>query len=257
MELLLKDQKQSQAATLPELKYDIVIPNYVTEQSRQMVLNCLTSIGLYSSNYRLIVVDNASPDFDSIQESLDKHPHLLIRNSANAGFVKAVNQGLSASTAPYVVLLNNDTEVVPDWLERLQASLTGSVGLAGPRSNLNGTLSASMPYMKPTVLPRPMMLVFFCVMIRRDVIEKVGLLNEQFGVGLGDDDDYCQRAQAAGFDLCFVGDLVIFHYHKMTFRSLYSEREIRSLTRRAQRLLASKAPTVYARLRNLVVRHLS
>lgn len=237
------------------LLYDIIIPNYITENSRQVVLNCLASIRLYSSNYRLILVDNASPDFPAMQAELSQHPHILIQNPANVGFVKAVNQGMKASSAPHVVLLNNDTEVVPGWLERLRASLTGSIGLAGPRSNLNGTLSATMPQLSPTVLSKPSMLVFFCVMIRRDVMDKVGFLNEQFGVGLGDDDDYCQRAQAAGYDLCYVGDLVIFHYHKMTFRSLYSDRELRSMTRRAQRLLASRFPGGYARLRDFVVRH--
>ena len=238
------------------MQYDIVIPNYVTEAGRQMVVNCLASIRLYSFDYRLILVDNASPDFDAIKEELAQHPHLLIRNTENLGFVKAVNQGLTASTAPHVVILNNDTEVVPGWLERLRGALTGTVGLAGPRSNLNGTLSASLPYQTSYVLPNPSMLVFFCVMIRRDVIEKVGLLNEHFGVGLGDDDDYCRRAQAAGFDLCFVGDLVIFHYHKMTFRTLYSDREIRSMTRRAQRILSSRFPVGYQRLRDLVFKYL-
>ncbi len=247
--------ESSQPAQSSELQYDIIIPNYVTEQSRQVVLNCLTSIRLYSANHRLILVDNASPDFDSLGEELKQHPLHLIRNDVNVGFVKAVNQGLGASTAPYVVLLNNDTEVVPGWLERLRAPLTGNIGLSGPRSNLNGTLSASMPHQKPTVLPRPSMLVFFCVMIRRDVVDSIGLLGEQFGVGLGDDDEYCQRAQAAGYDLSYVGDLVVFHYHKMTFRSLYSEKELRTMTRRAQRLLANRFPNWYTRMRNFVVRN--
>jgi O-antigen biosynthesis protein len=255
-ELALRSaNERSQTAVPSEFQYDVIIPNYVTEQSRSMVLNCLVSLRLYTADYRLIFVDNASPDFDAIQEELKQHPQHLIRNAANVGFVQAVNQGLKASTAPYVVLLNNDTEVVPGWTERLRAALSGSVGLAGPRSNLNGTLSASMPYQKPTVLPKPSMLVFFCVMIRRDVIDKIGVLNERFGVGMGDDDDYCERAQAAGFDLNYVGDLVVFHYHRMTFRSLYTEKELRSLIRRSQRLLASRFPTWYTRLRSFVVRH--
>jgi GT2 family glycosyltransferase len=248
--------EQSHPDVPSEFEYDIIIPNYVTEQSRSVVQNCLLSIRLYSANYRLILVDNASPDFDAIREELEQHPHHhLIRNVDNVGFVKAVNQGLTASKAPYVVLLNNDTEVVPCWLERLRASLTGSIGLAGPRSNLNGTLSASMPQQIPTVLSKPSMLVFFCVMIRRDVIDTIGLLNEKFGVGMGDDDEYCERAQTAGFDLIYVGDLVVFHYHRMTFRSLYTEKELRSLIRRSQRLLAAKFPNWYTRLRSFVVRH--
>src|SRR5207247_11398373 len=128
---MLHDHELSGQTTTSAAQYDIVIPNYVTEQSRQVVLNCLTSIRLYSANYRLIFTDNASPCFDSLQDELARHPHLLISNSVNEGFVKAVNQGLRASAAPYVVLLNNDTEVVLGWLERLRSSLTGSVGLRG------------------------------------------------------------------------------------------------------------------------------
>ena len=69
------------------------------------------------------------------------------------------------------------------------------------------------------------MLVFFCVMIKREVINKIGLLDEKFGVGLGDDDDYCHRAEAAGFRLAFVGNLEIYHKHKATFKALAMLRE--------------------------------
>jgi GT2 family glycosyltransferase len=73
------------------------------------------------------------------------------------------------------------------------------------------------------------MLVFFAVMISRAVIDRIGLLDEDFGVGLGDDDAYCWSAQQAGFDLCYLGDLTIWHHHKATFTQLYTHEEIRRM----------------------------
>ena len=84
------------------------------------------------------------------------------------------------------------------------------------------------------------MLPFFCVMLTREVVDRVGLLDEAFGVGLGDDDDYCHRAQRAGFDLCYLGDLTIHHFHKMTFQQLYTDQEVAAMTRRAEGILREK-----------------
>src|SRR5574340_1240980 len=77
-----------------ELLYDIIIPHCgISPQLTRYCLQCLTSIREHSSRYRLILVDNDSQDLPQILEELKHHrPHLLIRNSNNAGFVKAVNQ---------------------------------------------------------------------------------------------------------------------------------------------------------------------
>jgi GT2 family glycosyltransferase len=69
----------------------------------------------------------------------------------------------------------------------------------------------------------------------------VGLLDEQFGVGFGDDDDYCHRAQTAGFRLALVLDLVIPHHHRSTFRTLYSEAEIRAMQQTALKKFQAKS----------------
>ena len=203
---------------------DVVVPNYVTEQSLAIVLRCLYSVRQFSGpDARLIFVDNGSPALDAVLPELNMHAGAVrILNPSNLGFVKAVNQGLRASTADYVVLLNNDTEVAPHWLERMRAAFTGNIGIVGPRSQPNGTISGSLPHKTATILPQGDMLVFFCAMISRAVIDRIGILDEQFGVGLGDDDEYCWRAQQAGFDLCYLGDLTIFHHHKVTFRQLYT-----------------------------------
>jgi GT2 family glycosyltransferase len=218
--------------------YDIIIPNYVTPDLAPMILECLQSIRTHSSDYRLIVIDNGSPAFDLISVELALHLNrVVIAVPENLGFVKAVNLGMKLSIAPYVVILNNDTRLVAGWLGTLRAALVGAVGLSGPRTNENGTVSGNRSHRSTVLLAPGEMLVFFCVMIKREVIDKIGLLDEKFGLGLGDDDDYSHRAQAAGFRLAFVGNLEIYHKHKATFKALYSVQQIRNMGEHARELI--------------------
>ena len=210
--------------------YDVIVPNFVTAVSLPIVLRCLESVRQHSPDARLILVDNASPALEGIIPELASHPCVIkILNQENLGFVTACNQGLRASTADYIVLLNNDTQVVPGWLERMRAAFTRKVGIVGPRSNKNGTISGDLPWTEAHILAPGEMLVFFCCMLSRQVIDTIGLLDESFGVGLGDDDAYCWSAQQAGFDLCYLGDLTIWHHHKATFTQLYTHEQIRRM----------------------------
>jgi GT2 family glycosyltransferase len=222
-------------------RYDLILPHYGTGRLTGLCLRCLKTIRRHSADYRLIFIDNASPEFDAVESELRRHRHLLIRNTENLGFVRAVNQGLKRSTAERVVILNNDTEAVPHWLSRLDAALAGNVGISGPRTTANSWQGRYPAGDGILVLPANAMLAFFCVMIRRDVVRRVGLLDEQFGVGFGDDDDYCHRAQTAGFRLALVLDLVIPHHHRSTFRTLYSEAEIRAMQQTALKKFQAKS----------------
>ena len=223
------------------MRYDVIIPNYVTERTLGIVRTCLGQLRECSPEHRLILVDNASPAWREVWPEVNRHQRpTVVRNPENLGFVKAVNQGLRLARAERIVLLNNDVWVSPGWMERMDAALRGQVGIVGPRSNQNGTISASLTYVAPTILPRGAMLPFFCVMLTREVVDRVGLLDEAFGVGLGDDDDYCHRAQRAGFDLCYLGDLTIRHFHKTTFQQLYTDQEVAAMTRRAEGILRER-----------------
>lgn len=225
-------------------EYDIIIPSYNAEHVIPLAVKCLESIARHSRNYRVIWVQNGGVIPGPIATALDKlEDSLVLENEQNLGFVKATNQGLKASTAPFVVLMNNDTEAAPGWLAALRAPLTGRVGATGPVTTARGSWQgreAVIPR-RVRIIPPGMMLAFFCVMLRKDVIEKVGLLDETFGVGLGDDDDYSRRIQAAGYQLALVCGLVIPHHHRSTFRALYSQDEIRGMQYRALGILKQKA----------------
>lgn len=229
------------------MKYDIVIPHFgMTDVLTELCLRCLETIRMLSKDYRIIFVDNASPQFDAVWPGLKQHPHLLVRNTENVGFVRAVNAGIWLSKAPYVVLMNNDTEAVPGWLPRLAEPLTGDVGLSGPRTTAKASWQGGAPAGSGVrILPKSAMLAFFCTMIRRDVFDKVGALDEDFGAGFGDDDHFCWKAQEAGFKLALVQDLVIPHHHRSTFRAMYSPEEIHK--RQSQNYATyfrKKAPTM-------------
>lgn len=226
----------------PGMVFDIVIPNYATAASLSIVQRCLESVRQFSSDYRLIFIDNASPARDAIMPEVRQHQNRIeILNDANRGFVQATNQGIRASTADYIVLLNNDTEVCADWLPRMRAAFIGKTGIVGARSQPNGTISGDLPWTSAHVLAPGEMLVFFCAMLSRKLIDSIGLLDEDFGVGLGDDDHFCWRAQQAGFDLCYLGDLTIFHYHKTTFNQIYTLEQIRRMGWDAVDRLRAKA----------------
>lgn len=211
---------------------EIIIPHAgVSPDITMKAINCLRTIQEHSADYRVIWIDNGSPD-QGYLPMLCELPHLLVRNRINQGFVKATNQGLHLSTARYVVLMNNDTEAAPGWLPKLREPLEhqSDIGLCGPRTTAPNSWQGKTPAAPTwTILPTNHMLAFFCTMIKREVIEKVGMLDEAYGVGFADDDDYCMRAHRAGFRLALARHLVIKHHHRTTFHEIYGSERVKTM----------------------------
>lgn len=224
---------------------DIIIPFY---NQSALTVACIQSIKEHtkSHDYRIILIDNGSlaEDHLAVAAALRPSRRLIVRNRTNLGFVKAINQGLSLATAAHVVLLNNDTEVCADWIDKLLMPFQRlDVGAVGPLSSSidswQGKHSLKSEY---RVLNSNAMLAFFCICIRLDVIQDVGLLDEEFGVGLADDDDYCFRMQSKGYRLALAQNLVIKHHHRTTFKSLYSPGQIEDMTDQALDMFYKKHP---------------
>jgi GT2 family glycosyltransferase len=214
------------------LKYSIIIP---VCNNHDLTRACLESIERYTQNYEIIIVDNGSSPAWTGSEK-------IIRNEKNLGFPVACNQGIREAKGEVVVLLNNDTVVSPHWLERLEAHFV-NYDIVGPLSNfISGPqqlfinpplLPAGLPEFAEQIYQRNIgrstpffRLVFFCVAIKREVIEKIGLLDEIFSPGNLEDDDYCMRAIDAGFHLGIAQDVLIYHKGSATHKSLnlaYSE----------------------------------
>jgi GT2 family glycosyltransferase len=211
--------------------YDIIIPGW---NLSDVTIKCLKSIKKHTKDYRIIYVDNGSEkkEFDKINEELKTHNHLLVRNYENYGFIKAVNTGMSLVEKPYFVLLNNDTEVTPNWAELLRKPLEESnlVLASGPCTGSPGSWQGR-EYQRPghQVLKHGKMIAFFCTMFKKKTIELVGLLDERFGDGFGDDDDYCKRINLAGFYIAFAHEAFVHHHHRTSFKKRFGEEKIKEM----------------------------
>jgi GT2 family glycosyltransferase len=184
--------------------------------------------------YRLIIIDNASdtPTRDYLdnlkkKEDLDL---LLIRNDRNLGFVKAVNQGIVASDSPYICVMNNDTIAASDWLEEMIDVMAAnpSIGLINPSSNTSGQFPGGMSIEEYGLLLRSLKGQIqelytcrgFCMVVKKDVIKRVGLLDEIYHVGYFDDTDYCKRAQALGYKTARAKASYVYHKENVSFKAL-------------------------------------
>lgn len=213
---------------------DIIVPFH---NQVELTLKCIDSIERYTSDYHLITIDNYS-DIPTRVRILLRLSELSYRtgltynhvfNKTNLGYIKAINQGLGGLDGDFCVLLNNDAEVVEGWVEKLIGPMREdkSIGGVGPVTTdptcWQGREKRNVGW---RILPPSAMLAFFCVMFRREVIEEVGFLDEDFGVGYCEDDDYCQRVKKAGWKLALNSDLIIPHKAHSTFNTLYRQEEI-------------------------------
>lgn len=187
----------------------------------EMTVRCINSIRATFEDCRIILVDNCSSAYDlgTAAEKLGDCD-TLISLPENRGFAKAMNIGIRHSNAPYVCILNNDTVIADGALERMLDYMDAlpDVGLIGPRTNRCNTMQRSDGPGEPGVIFTNGLVAFFCTIIRREVLDQVGLLSEEFGLGYGEDDDYCIRVRQAGWQLGIASDAWVEHEHHATYR---------------------------------------
>lgn len=201
---------------------------------------CLYSILAFSnySNLELVIVDNnsqdGSPEF--LKGFKSKHGNVkLILNKTNKGFSGGCNQGVEAATGDYLIFLNNDTIVTPDWVHGLTKHLEDdSIGLVGPITNfmwnhqevdifyrsIRAMLEKTSMFTKEGKLKEVDDIAFFCVAARKDFIKKVGKLDERFGIGMFEDDDYCLRVKKAGKKIAVAQSVFVHHFGQISLFSL-------------------------------------
>ncbi len=234
---------------------DVIMPSWVrSPELCLLTLASLLTLRVHTRySYRLIYIDNGiRPEFEErIAEELERHHcSTVLRNSKNVGFIKAVNQGLQESSAEYIVLLNNDTQVTEHWLKPLLYALDTEllVQMAGPRTNSPNQWQGRSSYQTKTIPPgmdyillrRDLMLAFFCVIFTRKLVDALGPLDESFGIGLGDDDDYCIRTDRAGFKRAFCPGSLVMHEHRSTFFELYDRDAVHQMQVTAAEKLRDK-----------------
>jgi GT2 family glycosyltransferase/glycosyltransferase involved in cell wall biosynthesis len=232
------------------------------------VRDCLDSVVRHSTPvYRLVIVDDGSGPAtrDYLASFASSQGARLIRNESARGYTLAANQGLAASTADHVILLNSDTVVTEEWLERLVACAESDpkIGIAGPMSNCaswqsipdvaddrgdwatnplpEGVTPDRMAALVATnagpAYPRMPFLNGFCLLIKRQTLNAVGLFDEEgFGRGYGEENDYCLRARKAGLGLALADDVYVIHRQSRS----YSTERRKALSALAGETLARK-----------------
>ena len=219
----------------------VVIPSWNT---RELLAECLSALALSNTELEIVVIDNHSSD-GSAEFVEREHPRVkLIRNADNAGFAAASNQGIRATTSPYVLFLNSDTEVAPDAVERMARFLeqNGSYAAVAPRLvNPDGSTQRacmnfpnwSTPFWFGTPFERwapdsPELERYFArgfshehdsdvvqppaaaLLLRRAALDSVGVLDERLALFFNDV-DLSKRLAMAGWRTRFLHEARVVH----------------------------------------------
>jgi GT2 family glycosyltransferase len=233
---------------------DVIVPVY---RGYDETFACLRSI-LRSKNrtpFELIVIDDCSPE-PKISHSLNRLANLglitLIKNESNVGFVGAVNHGMALHPDRDVLLLNSDTLVFNDWLDKLRMHASGDVATVTPFTN-NGTICSYPVFFhdnntelelsfeeldrlaiaanKGSYVEIPTG-VGFCIYIVRRALSHVGFFDEaSFGKGYGEENDFCMRAQVRGWRNLHALDTFVFHSGETSFSGDARQRKKEALAR--------------------------
>lgn len=237
--------------TPPQQPVDIIVPVYRGLADTSLCIDSVLASTCQSA-YRLIVINDASPEPEVtawLRERAAQDARItLLENTENLGFVGTVNRGMALSNCHDVLLLNSDTEVANDWLDRIRSAAYGDTKVASvtPFSN-NATICSYPRFCKDNNLPpgydtalldtlcaqtNPGVVVDvptgvgFCMYIRRDCLTQVGLFDtENFGKGYGEENDFCQRAAKAGWRNLHLLDTFVLHTGGVSFGDSKSPRE--------------------------------
>ena len=226
-------------------KISVIVLTYNNLEINKLCIDSILNKTAYP-NYELIIVDNCSKDGTrEYLESLvgtDERIKVIL-NTENRGFAGGNNDGIAVSTGDYVVLLNNDTVVTRGWLTAMSKHLENDLqlGMCGPVTNSIGNeAKIEVQYQNRKEMERfayiyttehqnqeysdVRVLALFCTMIKRSVIDQCGVLDEQYGIGMFEDDDYAEAVKKAGFRLTVVEDAFIHHFESVSFKKLEDEK---------------------------------
>ena len=229
---------------------DIVIPVFAGEAA---VRRCLESVlaSAAASVADIVVVDDASPEpaiADYLQTLATANKVTLLRHEHNKGFVESVNEAAELHPDRDFVILNADTEVAGDWLQRLQhhAARNDAVATVTPFSN-NATIASFPKLVESNALPRgettaSLHALFssendqntvdiptaigFCTFIRRAAWQEAGGFDTVFGKGYGEEVDFCCKLSAGGWQHLLAADTFVFHEGGVSFGAKTDELKV-------------------------------
>lgn len=223
-------------------KVSIVLLSYNNHQMLDEAIKSILNRTFYP-NYELIIVDNNSnkETIEIIKKYRSDKRIVTILNKENLGFAKGNNIGTEKAIGDYIILLNNDILVTPGWISRLVYHISNPKnGLVGPVTNSIGNEAkieieydpkntndlettvrnyTSKNWGKIIDLEK---IAAFCWMISRKNYKKIGKLDEIFGKGMFEDDDYCYRVRKENLKIICAEDVFIHHYGGASFKQIQS-----------------------------------
>lgn len=189
----------------------------------------------------LILIDNASSDDTPVwlNQLAQEQPRVKIQlNQTNTGFARGCNQGLAMAQGEYVMVLNNDVLVTHGWLARMLAAFDNpAVALVGPVATQVSGLQAVVD-IPPALMAEEDLLEEYaqqravamreqgafthrltgtCLLMKRQVLQRIGGFDPRYGIGNFEDDDFSYRALLAGFKLWIASDAFIHHFGSKSF----------------------------------------
>ncbi|WP_160500195.1 glycosyltransferase [Paenibacillus dendrobii] len=241
MVVAISENKGGSNSMLLPKKTSIII---LTFNKLEYTKICIESIRKFTpiGTYQLIVVDNLSTDGtrDWLAEQTDI---ITIFNEENVGFPRGCNQGMELSTGDSILLLNNDVVVTENWLTLLNDCLYSSddIGAVGPVTNsaygdqeiaasystLDEMWSFANNYnrIEQPDWEQRLKLIGFCMLIKKEVVDKVGLLDEVFTPGMCEDSDFSFRLIKSNYKLMLCRNVFIHHFGSTSFGELPEQRK--------------------------------
>jgi GT2 family glycosyltransferase len=237
-------------------RLSIVVPMY---DEFDYTVACLSSLSRSSPEtvFEVIVADDCSSD-PGVARLAGLRNLVYFRQPENLGFIRNCNAAFARCRGEYVLLLNNDTEVMAGAIDRLVAALDAdpAVAAVGPKLIYpDGRLQEAGCYLKPNgesgmvglfadpdepgyVRDRD---VPYCsgaaLMFRRALVEG-DLFDEEFRPAYCEDADLCLRLRASGHRIRFVHDAVVVHHLSVSSNRQSVARKLRTITRNQQKLVA-------------------
>lgn len=226
-------------------KVSIIVLTYNNLELNKACIDSILKKTAYP-NYELIILDNLSTDgtIEYLQEldRLGDSKVKIIFNDKNSGFAGGNNKAIKEADGQYIMLLNNDTIVTRGWLTNAVKHLAndGKCGMCGAVTNSIGNeakIAVNYKNKKEldcfayqytclhnneiyTAVDR---IAMFGTIIRKSIMDQYGLLDENYQIGMFEDDDYAKVIEKAGYTFYLAEDVFIHHINNASFKKLDSK----------------------------------